>query len=355
MRRYLFCIVGVGAGNTTRNLAILRQLKALGDCEIRIAAQGNARRLLEKEYDTVALRDVGYTSGGTFSAFQIVKSNLSFPFKFFQNMKQLKSIMENYQPDVVIADSDFYCLRPAKKLGIPLVSINNSAIIVESIKRDGGPPAGCGFSYNVIEKTDYWLQRRFPNRVLCPTVETQDGLASKFVQIPPMVREEITPVESPGEEVVVLTGGSGIDADKIDLSALQGKKVRVLGTNISRVPEDTNQVGFTLDVMEHFRQARVLVMQGGFSSISEAVALRIPTVVVPIENHAEQWANGRAVERLGLGISATNPSETGDAVLKILNDYDKYWKAAQSLTVETNGHLVAAEHLWNWAEEKPLD
>lgn len=350
IRRFLFCIVGVGAGNTTRNLAILRELEALGPCEIRIAAQGRARELLSRHYQTIGLREIGYSKDGSFSALSIIKANLAFPLRFWQNMTQLESIMRNYEPHLVVADSDFYCLRPARKLGMRLASINNSALVVETIRREGNLPSNCAFSYNVIERSDYWLQRRFPHRVLCPAVEPLPGLARKFVQIPPMVRPDITPLPEPGEEVVVLTGGSGIDAASIDLSNLSGIPITMLGTALTRVPGHAVHAGFTLDVMQHLRRAKVLVIQGGFSSLSEAVALRVPTVIVPISNHAEQWTNGRIVERLGFGISATSGAEAGDCVQRILDRYEHYWNAAQSLRVRTDGHVVAAHKLWKWAD-----
>ena len=343
--RFLFCIVGVGAGNTTRNLAILRELESLGPCEIRIAAQGRARVLLQQHYHTIPLREVSYTKSGRFSPFSIVRSNLGFPIRFWQNMKQLRAIMINYAPDVVVADSDFYCLRPARKLGIKLASINNSAVIVETIAREGGLPRSCRASYRFIEKTDYWLQRRYPELVLCPTIREVPGLSPKFVQIPPMVRPEITPLEEPGREIVVLTGGSGIDTERMDLTGLEGQHVRVLGAPLSRVPSHARQAGFSLDVMEHFREAKVLVMQGGFSSVSEAVALRIPTVVVPIANHAEQWVNGRMVEQLGFGLSCPTPEQTSDCVKQVLLDYPRYLAAARALDIPTDGHKAAAKHL----------
>ncbi len=348
-RRFLFCIVGVGAGNTTRNLAILRELDSLGPCEIRVAAQGRARELLDRHYHTIPLREVSYTKSGDFSLFSIVRSNLGFPLRFWQNMQQLRAIMINYAPDVVVADSDFYCLRPAKKLGLKLASINNSAAVVETIAREGGLPRQCRASYRFVEKTDYWLQRRYPGMVLCPVLQEMEGLPEKFVQIPPMVRPEIEPLTEPGNEVVVLTGGSGIDTSRIDLTGLEGQYITVLGAHLEHVPSHAKQAGFSLSVMEHFRRAKVLVVQGGFSSVSEALALRVPTVVIPIANHAEQWVNGWWVERLGAGLSCPDPARVSDYVKEILKDYDRYWKAAQSLSIPRDGHRVAARQLWEWA------
>lgn len=347
--RFLFCITGVGAGNATRNLAILEQLRSFGPCEIRIATQGRALEILREKYDTFPLETITYSNSGKFSFVDLVKANLNFPKKFVENVRRSRRAMEEFQPDVVLADSDFYCLRPARQLGIRLVTLNNSAIVIETVRRHGGLPPNCRFSYHAIERTDYFLQRRYAQHVLCPTLKELEGLENKFVQVPPMVRPDICPLTEPGDEIVVLTGGSGIDADSIDLRELEGERVRMIGTPLSKVPPGARSVGFTLDVMEHFPKARVLVVQGGFSSVSEAVALRVPTVMVPIANHAEQWVNGQIVESLGSGISVRNGREAGAAVRRILRDYDRYWAAAQAVTVRSDGHRVAAEKLWKWA------
>lgn len=348
-RRFLFCIVGVGAGNTTRNLAILEELQRQGDCEFLIAAQGRARDILSQHHPTISLRDVGYTSSGEFSGARILRENLSFPIKFTQNALTLRGLIRKWRPDVVVADSDFYCLLPARLAGVPIVSINNSGNVVEEIRRRGGLPPSCRFSYRFIEQTDYWLQRTFPRRILSPALAKVPTLPRRFVQIPPMVRPAITPLERPGGEIVVLTGGSGIDASNIDLTLLEGWEVRMLGTPLAKVPASARAVGFTLDVMEHLRRARVLVVQGGFSSVSEAVALRVPTVVVPISNHAEQWCNGQLVESLGLGLAAPEPGRAGSTVLRLLDDYQRHWERAQAVRLRTDGHRVAARLLWRWA------
>jgi uncharacterized protein (TIGR00661 family) len=50
--------------------------------------------------------------------------------------------------------------------------------------------------------------------------------------------------------------------------------------------------------------ADLMLVNGGFSAVSEAFALRKPMVVLPIPNHAEQWVNARTIEQLGVGFMA---------------------------------------------------
>jgi hypothetical protein len=55
-------------------------------------------------------------------------------------------------------------------------------------------------------------------------------------------------------------------------------------------------------------KADVLVINGGFSAVSEALALNKPTFVIPVPGHAEQFINARIVSKLGRGYVASAES-----------------------------------------------
>jgi UDP:flavonoid glycosyltransferase YjiC (YdhE family) len=55
-------------------------------------------------------------------------------------------------------------------------------------------------------------------------------------------------------------------------------------------------------------QADALVINGGYSAVSEVFALRKPVFVVPVPGHAEQFVNANLVQELGLGFMATEQS-----------------------------------------------
>ncbi len=343
MKRLLLFVVGVGAGNTTRNLALLDELKRQApDLDVHVAAQGKAHELLAKFYPVHALREITYAPGGKFSFWNIISSNLSFPARFLQNRRAAGDLIRKLNPDLVVADSDFFCLGPARAMGVPLASINNSAAIVRFFEQRGIPP-GCGFSARFIERTDYWLQRRYPNRIVCPVLKPVEGLDPKFVQIPPIVRAGFEPTDEPGNEVIVVTGGSGIGVQDIDLRGIEAPIV-TYGSRIERAPDHARQLGFTLDDIEPMRRAHVLVVQGGFSSVSEAVALRRPTVVVPIAHHAEQHVNAALVEELGLGLAASGP-EAGRKVNEVLARHEKFAARCREKQIATDGAAHAARAL----------
>lgn len=343
MPRLLLFIVGVGAGNTTRNLALLDELRRLRpDLDIHVAAQGRAAELLAEHVPVHPLREVTYAPSGSMSFWNIFASNLSFPVRFAQNRAAARRLLEHLRPDLAMADSDFYCLGPAKRMRVRLASLNNSPVIVAALRRQGTPP-GCLFSARFIERTDSWLQHRFPDRVICPVLRPEQGLPAKFVQIPPIVRPEAQPGDEESGEIVVVTGGSGLGTDEIDLSTAAAPVV-TYGTPLARVPPSARQMGFTLGALEAMRRARVLVVQGGFSSVSEAVALRRPAVVVPIRGHAEQHINARTFEELGLGLAASGP-QAGARVNEALARHAEFTGRCRAHQIPVTGAAAAAKAL----------
>jgi UDP:flavonoid glycosyltransferase YjiC (YdhE family) len=62
--------------------------------------------------------------------------------------------------------------------------------------------------------------------------------------------------------------------------------------------------GKLLDNRALVEKADMVVVNGGFSAVSESFSMRKPLVVIPVPNHAEQWINARTIEHLGVGMSA---------------------------------------------------
>jgi uncharacterized protein (TIGR00661 family) len=90
------------------------------------------------------------------------------------------------------------------------------------------------------------------------------------------------------------------------------------------------------------RQADLVVVNGGFSAVSEAFILRKPMIVIPVPRHSEQWTNGRTVEALGVGMSA-DENRLEDALLAGLGKIESFRAAYRALPIVENGAASAAE------------
>ncbi|MFH0794943.1 MAG: glycosyltransferase family protein [bacterium] len=351
MPRLLFAIVGVGSGNSTRNLAILRELAADRDLEIKIAAQGRAYEFFKDRFPTFPLEEVTYTKDARFTPWSLLKSNLSFPRKFLRNVAAYGRILDEYRPDLIVADSDFYCLRPARRRRIPILTLNSSAVVVETFRRLRPRPRGHFFSYRLIESTDYWIQRRFATEVICPVVQLMGGLSRKFHQVPPIVRQEFlrdddAPPQTQRRALTVMLGGSGIGAETLDLRFWK-EPCAALG-RLPLGPRQLEVLGFTDRPDILLRQSDRVIIQGGFSSISELIALRKPCIVVPIPGHAEQFINAHTLERLGVAIRSRG-TDLPRALNLLEKRYDSMRRRYDELNLACDGHLAAAQIIREFA------
>ena len=96
------------------------------------------------------------------------------------------------------------------------------------------------------------------------------------------------------------------------------------------------------------RDTDLVVVNGGFSAVSEALALRKPMVVIPVPRHAEQWANGDNIRRLGLGMVATEAA-LEDAIDVALDNIEGFRFAYNALPHLLNGAEQAAELILDFA------
>lgn len=349
-KRILYGIASVGAGNTSRTLAIIDKLPA-DRYEIRFVAQGRAYENLKHLFQTYKLEEVTYGSGD-FGALNIIRKNLSFPYKLYKNIKRCGEILDEYKPDLVIVDSDFYCFIPAQKRKIPVISINSSIATVEKYKQYRQSALDCFFSFNIIEKTDSWLQKKFANINICPIITKINNLNKNVQQVSLIVRDQFKENISDEEykyDAVVMFGGSGIGAKDLNLKDIK-RKILMLGqTNNLQIPEGTECIEFDPQPIKYLSKAKVVIIQGGFNSLSEVITLRKPTICVPINGHAEQYANAKWLEELGLGLYSDS-NNINKNLEKILDNYDSYLSNCKNHKISSTGAEESAEIIRNFLD-----
>ena len=105
-------------------------------------------------------------------------------------------------------------------------------------------------------------------------------------------------------EVVFMLSGS-VHASNI---AFDGRSIPFNVHVVGRLGQSRGNVtyhGRQMDNTQLLARADALVINGGYSAVSEAFVLGKPAFVVPVPGHAEQFINARLVSDLGLGFVAT--------------------------------------------------
>lgn len=298
-------INGQGLGNSTRCLAVMQALPA--DYHHAVITSPPADRFWQSRITPDALLVLSQARyarkpGGRFDAWGSLFNGLSLPAIALSQRRSMMRWLQHRPPDLVVSDSHY--AGPWKPFHLAL---NSAAQVLSTCFRP------TRFSLKqapqlLIELLDALYHRLVPNEVLAPWFQGPIGL---------ICRPEFRQPCPRGHRLIMLVSGSGMATLPAANGWGLGRLLEVVGASGEDGPEVRfhgqldNPIGL-------LREAEVLVVQGGLSSISEAIALRKPCLVWPLEGHAEQLVNAREFCRLGVAHRVHSPQELRRKLPKLL-------------------------------------
>jgi hypothetical protein len=212
----------------------------------------------------------------------------------------------------------------------------------------------------MIEFSDYLFHKLMCDFVLSPHPLRGYAQHRKFRRIGLIARRSVLERASTGKfggfpsprqlrRVVFMLSGS-VHASNIQF---EGHEIPFQIDVVGRPGESRGNVTFHGRQMNNIAllaAADALVINGGYSAVSEAFVLRKPTFVVPVPGHAEQFVNARLVQELGLGFVSTE-ADVLDHLLKM--HAEDIWIGLKSMpeTFEIGGAQEAAKAILELCEK----
>ena len=328
-RACLFVVNGLGLGNSTRCCAVIEHLAAAGG-EVHVLTGGNGLAFFKDKdcVHSVTAADCLYYSGndGAVSGWSTLKSLRSLMAIAKVKRTQLAGLLQRIRPDVAVVDSE-YAISPLRRLGIPVIGLNTSEMVVTEFLKRRYLAAGTHSQFWFVEFADYLFHKHFCDLVLSPFPLRTPTRHRKFRRIGLIARHAITeraprtgpqPFPSPRQlrTVVFMLSGS-VHASDICFDHHEIPfKIEVVGRS-GQSRGNVTYHGRQHDNADLLARADALVINAGYSAVSEAFVLRKPVFVVPVPGHAEQFVNACLVKDLGLGFMATEH----DVLDQLLNMY----------------------------------
>ena len=327
--RCLFLINGLGMGNSTRCHAIIEQLVERR-VRVDVLTSGNGLAYFANRPEPSSLiptRGFHYSSrNGHVSGLHTAASLFNHYRIGRQKQGDLETLLTRLPVDVIVTDSE-YSTAPARRMGIPVIGLNNSDLVVAEYLRKTRTPPGTRSHFWLVEYSDYLFHRFRCDAVISPSPQAGTSRHPRIHRVGLIVRRAVRAI-APQERadfseprsirsVVFMLSGSTF-ASAVDFG--DGKlpfRVDVVG----RDGQNLGNVVFhgrLMDNIHLLQHADALVINGGFSAVSEAIALNKPTFVIPVPGHAEQYVNARLVSDLGLGYLVT----AQNVVEKLLHLHD---------------------------------
>lgn len=317
MKTILFC-GGGSAGHVIPNIALIEELKENFKC-VYIGTDG-----IEK--DICAQNNVEFYKCNTPKLVRgKILVNLKLPFKLIKSVKQTDELLDIIKPDLIFSKGGYAC--------VPVVlSAKKRKIAVITHESDLQPGLATKF-----------IARRC-NKVLTSFPQTAKKFGNGIYSGSPMRKnlfnaERAKALEHFGLDfrptVVVLGGGSGSKIINENIRKIAGKickdynilhlcgKNNIVATSIYGY----KQIEFAKDMGLVYACADAAVSRCGSNTAFELMALKIPTLFIPLANSAsrgDQIDNAEYFKEKGL-CSVLNekmltPENLYNAVLSIIND-----------------------------------
>jgi uncharacterized protein (TIGR00661 family) len=309
--RILYGVTGEGMGHATRSKVVCEYLVAQGH-KVKIVVSGRAHAFLAKSFpDVVEIKGltIRYVNNAMDRDGSLARNVLAAPGLVRGNVAAYYDKVVDYKPDAVITDFDSFAYLFAKRHGLPVLSIDNQAIIYRC-KHDKSIKKGVELDYNLtkafvkakIAGCDHYVITSF----FFPPIRKK--YAETTTLVPPMLRQAVLDAKKSarlGDHVIVYQTSMSDTKLVPNLNRIKGEKFVVYGLRRSEthgncVLKEFSEDGFVADLAS----ARAVVANGGLSLLGEAVFLGKPIYSVPVQHQFEQVMNARYLEELGYGLGA---------------------------------------------------
>jgi UDP:flavonoid glycosyltransferase YjiC (YdhE family) len=333
-RNCLFAINGLGMGNSTRCHAVMEHLAEAG-VNLHVLTSGNGLAYFQGKAGIKSLTGMEsfFYSGrdGGISGWSTLRSLWRLAAIAKVKRRQLAKLLEQMPVDLAVVDSE-YTLAPLRRKRIPIIGLNTSEIVVTEYRKQQQRSAAIGSHFWFVETPDYLFHRHFCDLVLSPFPLRTPTRHPKFKRVGLIARRAVLdiagrapqkPMLSPRQvrTVVFMLSGS-VHASNIPLDQRELPwKVEVVGRP-GQSHGNVTYHGRLMNNAELLARADVLVINAGYSAVSEAFVLGKPVFVVPVPGHAEQFVNACLVRDLGLGFVATE-QDVLDQLLK-MHEQDRW-------------------------------
>jgi UDP:flavonoid glycosyltransferase YjiC (YdhE family) len=351
VKRVLFLVNGLGLGNATRCHAIMQKLGEAGvGCSV--ATSGNGLWYFRQQRgvgEPVELNALHY--GTAYGRISIVRTILSVPeyvAAIRRNARIIETVMDSLKPDAVVTDSTYWHRR-GRTRQVPFLAVNNADVVHTLYRRYADRPTSIRLQFHAVEELDFLYHRMVPDVSLSPRLDiTAEAPPAPYYRIGPIVRPECRPslTNGPPTRILIMLSGSRFGTAVHLKRAPANCTVDIVGRAgpDGSVRERCRYLGRVLNTPELAAKADMLVVNGGFSAVSEAFVMRKPLIVIPVPNHAEQWVNARTICELGVGMMARE-EELEDSLLQGLARIESFRAAYARLPGAPDGAGQAAERI----------
>jgi len=322
MARILYGINGEGMGHAFRSKPIIDELKK--HHRIEIITSYKAFQMLSKDYRNiheVSRASMIYRNAKIHLPLTVIENAKDLP-KSLKSLAKVHRLIKKFKPDIIITDFEPFTNIAAKVHKIPLVAFDNPSVLrkcrvdvpISQYHNFAAAYFVCGCMVNFA---DYYLLTTFFD------VKPKQ---KKVLLFPPVIRKEVLRAKRcKGRHVIVYQTGHNYDHLIPLLKENPKQKFIVYGCNEEKVDGNIafKPLGKT-NFIKDLASCRAVITNGGFTLMSEAIALKKPILSVPVQGQFEQILNSINLEKRGFG--EYHKAFSAEIIRKFLKKLKKYEK-----------------------------
>ena len=335
--RIIYAACGEGMGHAIRTSVVLEHIKKEND--VLVFASGRAFDFLSAKFNDVYKIygfNTVYENNAVNDKKTFIKAMKHLPRDVKDNIQLLYNIANEFKPDIIISDFEFYSNILSKIIRVPMISIDNMHVITHckidvprKFSRDKMKAEGVVRSF-IMGPQKYLITSYF-----YPEIKNKD----KVSMFPPILREEILDLEpSKGEHVLVYQTSTS-NFKLIETLKKVDEKFIVYGFDLEKVEKNLIYRKFNEDqFFKDLGSCKAVLANGGFTLISESIYLKKPVLSIPVKGQFEQILNAIYLERLGYG--EFHEELEMDGVIHFLSKLDTYNESLSHYNQEGNKAIL---------------
>lgn len=301
MAKIWYSVFGEGYGHATRSEVVIEEL--LKKHHVLITGFNKSYVYLKKKFPKITYKIEGpgfVYDRNEVSIPKTIKQFLDlFPEQSKKNIIHSFNLIKKFKPDLIIGDFEPTCHYFAYFLGIPIISIDNMNVL-----------AKCEVDVKNEDLLDYLAALNViklftpkSNYNLILTFKKFKAKEKNVLLFPPVLRKEVLQSKPKDKNFILIYQTSQTNFSFLINELKQTKEQFIVyGGNEEKKDKNITFRKFSKTrFIKDLSECKAVMMTGGFSTMSEAIYLKKPMLIIPAKNQYEQKFNGLTITEMGIG------------------------------------------------------
>lgn len=335
MARIIYGVCGEGGGHASRSGEVISHLKKKGH-KIVCITYGGAYDILKKYVKCIKISGLNISFRNNEADYaQTALENLKTLPERVKHLTKLSFFIEKFKPQIAITDFEPMTTTLANLYNIPLISIDNQNIIINT---------------QIEIPTNYHAQKFIANAIVRATVINAKAclvmsfhpakfISNKTFVFPPILRKEILKLKPEKKDYILVYQTTATNKALLEELKKFKENFIIYGFNVAKkegnlVFKKRNEKGFIKDL----KDCKMVITNGGFTLMTEALYMHKPVLSIPIKRQFEQILNALYLDKLGYGKFVEKLTVKG--LRDFLNNLRKYEKNLSKYKREDNHRIL---------------